>query len=120
MTDNRNDKKLTRFEKDDPGFITGMSRTVRLVLRLLADRRVNFFLKLLPVGAFVYMVVPEAFPVVDDAIVLGIGTYMFIELCPPDVVEEHRAQLAGVEIPGQTAEESGEVIDVSPPDDQGL
>jgi hypothetical protein len=114
MTNDRKNNKLTRLEKDNPGFITGMSRTVRLVLRLMADRRVNFFLKLLPIGALVYMVVPEAFPVVDDAIVLGIGTYMFIELCPPDVVEEHRAQLAGVDDPGQ----SGEVVDVSPPDEQ--
>ena len=118
MTEDQNRNKLTSLEKENPGFITGISRNVRLVLRLLADKRVNFFLKLLPIGALVYMIVPEAFPVVDDAIVLGIGTYLFIELCPQDVVEEHRAKLAGIDDPGQTNEAISEVIDVSSSEEQ--
>ena len=51
MTEDQNRNKLTSLEKENPGFITGISRNVRLVLRLLADKRVNFFLKLLPIGA---------------------------------------------------------------------
>jgi hypothetical protein len=29
----------------------------------------------------------------DDGLVLWLGGYFFIELCPPDVVEEHRSAL---------------------------
>lgn len=103
MADDPKKNKLTNLQQENPGFFTGMSRTIRLVLRLLGDRRVNFFLKLIPIGALVYMVVPEAFPVVDDAVVIGVGTYIFIELCPPDVVEEHRARLAGLDAPEREA-----------------
>jgi hypothetical protein len=30
---------------------------------------------------------------IDDAAMLGLGCYLFIELCPKDVVEEHIQQL---------------------------
>ena len=36
----------------------------------------------------------------DDAAVIGFGLFIFVELCPQHVVEEHRAVLAG-EIPGE-------------------
>lgn len=121
MTKDQNRKKPIRSQQENPGFISGMSRTIRLVLRLMLDRRVNFFLKLLPIGALVYMVSPldAVIPFVDDAMVVGIGTYVFIELCPPDVVEEHRAQLAGTEGDGQPADDNGEVVDVHSSDHQG-
>jgi len=111
MAEDPKKNRLTKIQRDNPGFFTGMGRTIKLVLRLIGDSRVNFFLKLIPIGALVYMVVPEAFPVVDDALVVGIGTYLFIELCPPEVVEEHRARLAGLEEPGQESDDSGEVVD---------
>lgn len=111
MTDDHKKNRLTKVQQENPGFFTGMSRTIRLVLRLLGDSRVNFFLKLIPIGALVYMVVPEAFPVVDDALVIGVGSYLFIELCPPDVVEEHRARLAGLGQSDQATDESSEVVD---------
>ena len=111
MTQDPKKNRLTKVRQDNPGFFTGMSRTIRLVLRLLGDSRVNFFLKLIPIGALVYMVVPEAFPVVDDALVIGVGTYLFIELCPPDVVEEHRARLAGLDETDQASDDNSEVVD---------
>jgi hypothetical protein len=64
----------------------------------MADSRVPFFLKVLPVGAAIYLIVPtDLWPIMplDDALVVGAGTYFFIEMCPPDVVAEHRAQLRG-------------------------
>jgi hypothetical protein len=36
---------------------------------------------------------------------------LFIELCPPDVVEEHRARLAGLDEPDQESDDSSEVVD---------
>ena len=101
--------------QDDPGLFTGMSRTLRLVLRLLGDRRVNFLLKLLPISTLVYMFSPldAVIPYIDDAVILGLGTYVFIELCPPDVVEEHQARLAGWRDTPSSSEDHGEVIDTS-------
>ena len=90
----------------------------KLILRLMGDKRVNPVLKLLPIGSLVYLVVPLDFlPVnpVDDALVVWLGGYLFIELCPPDVVQEHMAVLNQV-LPGEWKEptpgsDSEEVID---------
>ena len=90
----------------------------KLVLRLLGDKRVNPLLKLLPIGSLIYLVVPLDFlPVnpVDDALVVWLGGFLFIELCPPDVVQEHMAVLNQV-VPGEWHETepgagSEEVID---------
>ncbi len=75
-----------------PGFFQGLSNRVRLVARLMADRRVSPLLKLLPVGSLVYLVIPtDLLPIipVDDAAILWLGSYLFVELCPQDIVEEH-------------------------------
>jgi uncharacterized membrane protein YkvA (DUF1232 family) len=71
---------------------------LKLIGRLMSDRRVNFFLKLLPLASLAYLfwpvdVVPAiALPVIgvlDDAAILWIGSTLFVELCPPHVVREH-------------------------------
>ncbi|RME08860.1 MAG: hypothetical protein D6803_00170 [Anaerolineae bacterium] len=67
---------------------------IRLVMRLLADPRVPWYLKVLPFGSLAYFLFPDLAPgPIDDAIVIGIGVFLFIELCPPHVVAEHRAAL---------------------------
>ena len=114
MSNDSNRKKLPQVE-DNPGLFSGMSRTVRLVLRLLGDGRVNFLLKLLPISTLVYLFSPldAAIPFIDDAVILGLGTYVFIELCPPDVVEEHQARLAGQPAAHTDTADRGDVIDTS-------
>ena len=85
---NRNRPKLTS------SFFSTIADEIRLVLRLMADRRVNPFLKLLPIGTVLYFFIPDLIlGPIDDALILGIGTYLFIELCPPHIVEEHREAL---------------------------
>lgn len=85
---------------------------IKLILRLMADRRVNFFLKLLPVGAVIYLLLPAdlvpglTLPVIgalDDAAVLGFGMTLFVALCPDEVVQEHRDRLQQV-MPGRWQE----------------
>ncbi len=79
-----------------PGFFQGISNRVRLIVRLMGDRRVSPLLKLLPIGALVYLVIPtDLMPIipVDDAAVLWFGSYLFVELCPQDVVQEHWEQI---------------------------
>lgn len=87
---------------------------LKLILRLIADRRVNFFLKLLPVAALAYVISPVdlapgiALPVIgalDDAAILWLSSYLFVEFCPPKVVQEHLKELT------QPASDT-EIIDV--------
>ena len=95
MSEEKNERSLTTIPSE-PGFFENLIRQIRLVLRLLGDSRVNFLLKLLPIGTLVYLVMPDLIPFVfDDAAVIGVGTYIFVELCPEHVVEEHRTALWG-------------------------
>lgn len=83
------------------GFFSGVSDHIKLVIRLMADRRVSPFLKLIPIGTLAYLFIPDlVIGPLDDAAIIGLGIYIFVELCPPEIVEEHRAALART-IPGQ-------------------
>lgn len=100
------DKRKVSSKNTDPGFMVGLTRQVRLVLRLMADSRVSPLAKILPIGSLIYLISPFDFPTpIDDAVVIGAGTYMFFQLCPPDVVAEHRNALWGEEADG------GDVVD---------
>ena len=88
---NRNRPKLTS------SFFSTIADEIRLVLRLMADRRVNPLLKLLPIGTLLYFFIPDLIiGPIDDALIIGVGIYLFIELCPPHIVEEHREALKNV------------------------
>jgi hypothetical protein len=82
------------------GFFKELTTRVKLVLRLLGDRRVNIFLKALPVFSVLYFLFPDIAPgPIDDAFIIWLGSYLFIELCPENVVEEHMQRLKQV-VPG--------------------
>ena len=107
MSEQKNKTELTTEVTQRESY-KGLSLTARLVLRLIGDNRVNFLLKLLPLGTLVYLLMPDPIPfVVDDAVVIGLGTYVFIELCPQGIVEEHKTNLSG-----QTAKAEGETDQV--------
>ncbi|MFN7037536.1 MAG: YkvA family protein [Bellilinea sp.] len=77
-----------------PGFFGEIALRIKLVLRLMADPRVNVFVKLLPFASIIYFFLPDlVIGPLDDAAVLGIAFSLFVELCPPDVVEEHIQRL---------------------------
>ena len=80
------------------GVIRDFVLRVRLIWRLIRDRRVSFWLKIIPIAGLVYLVSPLdlipdiALPVIgelDDAAILWITNYLFVELCPPAIVSEH-------------------------------
>jgi uncharacterized membrane protein YkvA (DUF1232 family) len=102
-------KKIT---PRDSGFFDNLTLQIKLILRLLADRRVSPLLKLLPIGALVYMIVPDiVFGPIDDALVIWLGTALFVELCPAEIVKEHRDALTSV-VEGEWREiEEGEDLD---------
>ncbi len=93
-------KKSDITVAQDGGVVKNILNQLKLIFRLIGDRRVSFFAKLIPFGALVYLVSPvdaisiPVIGVVDDAAVLWLSSYIFTELCPPNVVEEHRKALA--------------------------
>jgi uncharacterized membrane protein YkvA (DUF1232 family) len=67
----------------------------------MGDNRVNPFLKLLPIASLVYLFFPfdlisviPGVSALDDLAIVSLGGYMFIEFCPPDVVQEHMKRLS--------------------------
>ena len=91
-------KKDKRIIPTDRGFFSDIAIQLKLIFRLLADPRVHPLIKLLPIGSLIYLVFPDFFPLnpIDDAVIIGLGTYMFVELCPPEVVQEHKDALTSV------------------------
>ncbi|HEX7541343.1 MAG TPA: YkvA family protein [Anaerolineales bacterium] len=86
------------ISNQNSGFFQDLILRIKLILRLIGDRRVNFLLKLLPIAAAIYVISPvdlipgAVFPVIgalDDAVVIWLGTTLFVTLCPDDIVQEH-------------------------------
>ncbi|OGO28283.1 MAG: hypothetical protein A2W33_03140 [Chloroflexi bacterium RBG_16_52_11] len=101
-------KKQPVIPDDRVGFFQNLTNRIKLILRLMADRRVNPLLKLLPIGTIVYFFIPDlVIGPVDDALIIWLGTYLFVELCPPNIVQEHMQALAR-EIPGTWKDSTGE------------
>ena len=94
MSDNDENKIVP---ENKGGLFEGLALRIKLIWRLLRDSRVNPLLKLLPVGSLLYFVIPDLLPgPIDDAFFLWLGAYLFIELCPPEVVQEHMNDLTQV------------------------
>ena len=93
------------INNQNSGFFQDLVLRIKLILRLMGDRRVNAFLKLLPIAAAIYVVSPvdlipgAIIPVIgalDDAVVIWLGTTLFVTLCPEEVVREHTQALQNV------------------------
>jgi len=89
---------------------------IKLIWRLMRDARVSPWLKALPLLGLLYLLVPIdliseiALPLVgevDDAAVLWLTNYVFLELCPPEIVSQHVRDLAR----RATTPESDDVVD---------
>jgi uncharacterized membrane protein YkvA (DUF1232 family) len=117
MDDNQNPNR--KLAARSGGFFQDLTSRFRLISRLIMDERVNPLIKLLPVATLIYVVSPIDFlPVnpIDDAFVIWIGTTLFVELCPPDVVQEHMRSLVNRVMPdqwkaGQPPMQEGDVVD---------
>ncbi|HUG35060.1 MAG TPA: DUF1232 domain-containing protein [Anaerolineales bacterium] len=105
------------------GMLRDFANRLKLIFRLMGDRRVNIFLKLLPVASIAYLIFPFdlapgiALPIIgvlDDAAILWIGTTLFVELSPPNVVKEHQEELTS-----NMDDSSGDVVDADATDVDG-
>lgn len=100
------------------GMTRNLVNRLKLILKLMGDSRVSPWVKLIPIGAFVYLVSPidlimgiPGIDALDDAAVLWIGSTLFVELCPPEVVQEHMQVLGS-----NLQDDSGDIVDVEPTD----
>ena len=100
----------------------GMTRDfvdrLKLIFKLMGDRRVSPLVKLIPIGALVYLISPvdiimgiPGIDALDDAAVLWIGSNLFVELCPPDVVQEYLQ-----EINSNLGDNAGDIVDADATD----
>jgi len=98
---------------------------IKLIVKLLGDRRVSPWLKILPIAGVLYLISPlDLIPDVvlppigelDDIAILWLTNHFFIELCPPEIVREHVKKLVSnsaiIEEERKKAEEGeGDIID---------
>ena len=83
-------------------FFREVIQQIKLAYYLMLDPRVHPLVKLIPVFAAGYLllptdVIPDVIPVLgqmDDAVVLMLGLRLFFEFAPPSVVQEHLRRLA--------------------------
>jgi uncharacterized membrane protein YkvA (DUF1232 family) len=89
---------------------------VRLIWALMRDGRISPFLKVIPILGVLYFIMPIDFvseialPIVgqlDDAAVLWLTNFVFLELAPPEIVMQHVKSL----MPGNAANPSDDVVD---------
>lgn len=100
------------------GTLRALVNRLKLIMRLMGDPRVSPWVKLVPLGAFVYLVSPidlimgiPGIDALDDAAVIWIGSTLFVELCPQDVVQEHMRALSN-----QVVDDSGDIVDADTTD----
>jgi len=117
--DNMPDKKSRKIVvPPQGGMVRDFVNRLKLILKLMGDRRVSPWVKLVPIGALAYLISPidlimgiPGIDALDDAAVLWIGSTLFVELCPPDVVQEHMQDLGS-----NLEDNSGDIVDADATD----
>lgn len=102
------------------GAMRDIIKRLKLVGRLMGDSRVSPFIKVLPLASLAYLIFPFdlapgiALPIIgalDDAAILWFGSTLFVELCPDEIVQEHRRALES-----NLTDTSDDIVDVEPTD----
>ena len=103
------------------GMLRDLVMRLKLIMRLMTDKRVNPFLKLLPVFSLVYLIFPfdlisimPGVSALDDVAIVSLGAYLFVEFCPPHVVQEHLENLRnqGHDVAANDEIVDGETIEI--------
>lgn len=88
------------------GILRQSLQRARLIWRLMRDGRVSWLVKLIPIGGIAYVLFPldlifDLIPVagqVDDVGIFLGSLWLFMEMCPADVVREHWDELTAVTV----------------------
>ncbi len=110
--------------KTSVGAVTGLARNVRLIWRLLRDRRVPIWTKAIIPAAIIYLLSPiDLLPdavlglgQLDDLSILVLGFKFFTDLCPREIVQEHLAEMGSIKGSYRVVDEEqehGEAVDGS-------
>ncbi len=117
-TNMANKKSRTIMVPPQKGMVRDFVSRLKLILKLMGDRRVSPWVKLVPIGALAYLISPidlimgiPGIDALDDAAVLWIGSTLFVELCPPNVVQEHMQELDS-----NFEDSSGDIVDADATD----
>lgn len=115
MADRKNRKLVVPAQG---GMTRDFVNRLKLIFKLMGDSRVSPLVKLIPVGALVYLISPidvlmgiPGVAALDDAAILWLGSNLFVELCPPEVVQEHMQALDS-----NLEDTSGEIVDAEATD----
>ena len=89
--------KKSSLSSNQLGFFGEMWQQAKLVVQLVLDPKVPFYLKALPFAALAYLIfpfdfIPDVIPglgQLDDITILLLGAKVFIELAPQDVVAQY-------------------------------
>jgi uncharacterized membrane protein YkvA (DUF1232 family) len=118
---NRRDKSLTQSSLERPGALRALFERAALTWRLFWDKRVGVGPKLIPIAGLIYLVSPvDVMPALfmgpfaplgalDDVGIILLALNWFIQVAPPDVVQEHLRELGrGF---AHHAEDDGDIIE---------
>lgn len=89
----------------ETSLVIDLIRQLKLIGRLLKDRRVPLWMKAVPLLSLAYLLVPADFVPdillglgqLDDMAVIALGVKLFTELVPAPLMQEHREELAARE-----------------------
>ncbi len=109
-----NDERKPVVTPEPFGALGQIVQTLRLVWRLMQDPRVPIFPKVIVPAAIIYVLSPiDLLPdlilglgQVDDIAIFLFSIKFFIEMCPPEIVEEHRRALTISPMRSEDAQEN--------------
>ena len=95
------------------GILAEIIKNIKLIWRLLNDRRVPPWLKMIVPATLLYLffpvdIVPDIVPglgQLDDIAVILLGLKLFVEMCPREIVRQHMDELASMASPWRVVEE---------------
>jgi uncharacterized membrane protein YkvA (DUF1232 family) len=107
-----NQKKVVQVG-EAAGILAEIIKNIKLIWRLLNDRRVPSWLKMIIPATLLYLlfpvdIIPDIAPglgQLDDIAVILLGLKLFVEMCPREVVRQHLDELASVANPWRVVEE---------------
>jgi uncharacterized membrane protein YkvA (DUF1232 family) len=98
------------------GFFHQAALRIKLFFRMMKDPRINIFLKLVPIAGLIYLISPIDFlPIpllpIDDAAVVSLTFYLFIELSPKEVIDELMQELKNLDATNIKTQKAADIIE---------